>query len=720
MDLFRRIVANTVFFLNILVLFLLVFHERLEFPSWVQSLGRMHPLLLHLPIGIVVLLVLILLFQKYFDRAALDNLVVFILYLSAIASAFTAFMGLVLSGEGGYNEDLVTAHMITGVLLSFLSWGLLLIAVHFPERRKIFNGVLGLSFLCLLVTGHLGASITHGENFVFQPLTGDDEAMVVITDSTTLYEAAVYPVFKRKCTTCHNEKKAKGELIMTSLDKFLKGGENGSPWEAFKPEASLLMKRIHLPEEHDDHMPPEGKPQLTSDEITLLHRWIKSGADTKTAWTQFNPQDSLRMLATVFIQRAMEPDEPTQQYTFSFASEETVDNLNTPFLTVSHVSKTEPALKADFFLRQAFDKNKLQDLMNIKDQLIELNLSNMPVTDDDCKIISELKNLEKLNLNYTDISGGDFSFLKKSEKLKSLSIAGTKTTIAAIRSVAGLPSLKEIFTWNTPIGADEASVLRKDFPDIAWNTGFVPDEKEILKLTPPILENENTVLEPEEGIRLKHNLPGTIVRYTLDGSDPDSTSSTIYKEPIHIPGFVKLKARACKEKWISSIVTSQYFFKKGFLPTTATLINQPDKDYKGEGITTLINSKKGTADNYRDIAWIGYRNQSMSASFYFETPPVVKSITLSYAHNIGSFLMPPASVDVWAGNDLKELKLIHRLVPNQPRQYDGTRTEVISIPLELISFKYYKVVANPVPKLPPWHQGKGQKGWLFLDEIFFN
>ena len=136
---FQRIVANSIFFLNILILFLFVFRERMEFPVWLQALGRMHPLMLHLPIGMLVLVIALIIFKKYFQQEALNALIMFALYLTAIASAFTAFMGLVLSGEGGYNVDLLNNHMITGILLSFLSWGLLLLTVHAPERKKLFT-----------------------------------------------------------------------------------------------------------------------------------------------------------------------------------------------------------------------------------------------------------------------------------------------------------------------------------------------------------------------------------------------------------------------------------------------------------------------------------------------------------------------------------------------------------------------------------------------------
>jgi hypothetical protein len=34
--------------------------------------------------------------------------------------------------------------------------------------------------------------------------------------------------------------------------------------------------------------------------------------------------------------------------------------------------------------------------------------------------------------------------------------------------------------------------------------------------------------------------------------------------------------------------------------------------------------------------------------------------------------------------------------------------------------KYIRLQATPVKSLPAWHPGKGQKGWIFIDEVFVN
>jgi hypothetical protein len=45
--------------------------------------------------------------------------------------------------------------------------------------------------------------------------------------------------------------------------------------------------------------------------------------------------------------------------------------------------------------------------------------------------------------------------------------------------------------------------------------------------------------------------------------------------------------------------------------------------------------------------------------------------------------------------------------------------EALAVSFDSSSHAYYKIVAKPVTKLPLWHNGKGQKGWFFIDEIFF-
>ena len=709
MTAFQKVISNILFGLNALLLFFLLFDTRMEYPAWIQSIGRMHPLLLHLPIGGVLFAAVLLFFKNRFHE-----LVTAVLGSSAVLATLTAIMGIVLSKEGGYNEETLNAHKLSGAILSYL-----LAAAYFvSSNRKALNIATGVSFVLLLVAGHYGSVLTHGDDFVFAPLISGDEHKIAVTDSTSLFAAAIQPVFDTKCTSCHNEKKSKGGLVLSTLAGIGKGGEHTPLLTPSHPHASLLIKRILLPEHHEDHMPPRGKAQLSASEVQLLFQWVLSGADTAKAWTRYSPTDSVRKLAEQAI-RSNNKTTISAQYTFDPASPATIEKLNDPYLTVAPIALNEPALAATFYIKSEYKSSKLEGLNSVREQLVELNLSKMPVTDADCETIRKFHNLEKLNLNFSSITEKGLQMLSSLPELRSLSIAGT--AIKNLNALKEFKKLKEVFIWNT-----SASFIQSDFPLLAFNTGFVPDENEKLRLTPPIPVSDKTLLDKGEEIVLTHKLPGTVIRYTTDGSDPDSTSAKVYDTPFTIDGYTTVKTRACKDGWFCSPVGTFVLYTKGVHPLETKLFTQPNKDYKGEGAATLSNDKKGFTDDHRDVAWIGFRENPMSAAFKFNPGTKIRNITFSYDHNTYGWLFPPSKIEIWGGKDEAHLSLIKQLQPEQPKELQPTRNVALVIPIEPTAqaFETYKIVAWPVAELPKWHPSnnsktKDKRAWLFVDEIIF-
>ncbi len=630
-------------------------------------------------------------------------------------------MGMILSKEGGYNESTLGWHEYSGVLLS-----LGLAALFFTQDLAVaqVTKISALAiFIALLVAGHYGSVLTHGEDFLLEPLLSQKSDHVVVTDSTSLFQATVMPVFEKKCNSCHNANKSKGGLVLTSAAGLAQGGEHGEALVSGKPFASLVMKRVLLPESHRDHMPPNGKPQLSALEVQLLYQWILSGGDTAKAWTLYPPSDSVRKLAQQYIRSGQ--TEKRAKYTFEPAEAALVSKLNDPYRTVAPVAANEPALAATFFIRNEYKPSKLEDLKAVSSQLVELNLSKMPVTDDDCRVIAGFGRLEKLNLNFSSITVEGLKNLATLPELTSLSIAGTSLDAEDLKGLASFPKLTEVFVWNTASSAADIAALEKDFPTIKWNTGFVSDEREKLRLTPPIPALDKTLFAAGEKIELVHKLPGTVIRYSVDGSDPDSTTSQQYEKPFEIDGFTILKTRACKEGWLCSPVGTFILFQSGIVPTNAKLVTVPNKDYKCEGVATFTNNRKGYTDDHRDLAWIGFRDEPLVAIFQFTEKLPSKSITLSYDRNLGSWLFPPASVEVWGGHDEHSLKLITKLQPEQPSHMESTRNDAIVLPLDGQAHPFIKLVATPLRELPKWHPSnnpktKDKRAWFFVDEIIFN
>src|SRR5690606_15547936 len=134
--------------------------------------------------------------------------------------------------------------------------------------------------------------------------------------NASVYEFAVRPILDKKCFSCHNETKATGGFVMTSIDKCKEGGKNGKASVEANPRESRMIKAFYLPLSHDEHMPPDGKPQLTPLEISTIEAWISSGADFDKKLNQFADGDSLKFIVASFA--ATNADIPTVEKRYDF------------------------------------------------------------------------------------------------------------------------------------------------------------------------------------------------------------------------------------------------------------------------------------------------------------------------------------------------------------------------------------------------------------------
>jgi len=720
MKLFQRILSNLSFFIIVMLLFLLFFQNKVSLPPSLQVVGRIHPLLLHLPIGLLVITFILWIGKKNIEPASFQKIFILVLQVTAFTAALTALMGFFLSREGGYDENILLKHKALGITTAILSYILLLAYRSFPEKNFVVGATITLSLAAMILGSHFGSNLTHGEGFVWQPLKSDKNTEEKITDSSSLFTAGIRPILRTKCFSCHNEKKAKGGLILTTEEKILEGGKNGPIWKSGDALNSHIIENINLPVDEKKHMPPKGKPQLSQEQIDLLFAWIQSGADMKKTMKGYADDDTVKILATKLIH--LPKAEPEKTYSFAAASPSTIQKLNGAFCSVFPLSQNSPALQADFFVREKFDRKKLEDLLKVKQQLVVLNLGNMPVTNADMKTINQFTNLEKLVLNNSLITDSALSEIKKLKSLRSLSLAGTQIDKNAGLSFSQFDSLKEVFIWNTKISPTEADELQRHNKKIRFDRGYVPDENEMLTLTPPMVKNEEFILTANEKIELEQKITGATIRFTVDGTDPDSTTSPIYNGPISADGFTVIKAKSIKTGWYSSPITSFSFFKKGLKPSGAELITKPNEKYKGNGGATLIDGKKGLAENFSDAAWLGFREQPFAAVFYFDTVKTINSISISYNESVQAYLLPPAEVEIWAGESKDKLKLLKKATVKQPteKEKNVVRVEGLKIEIPKAKYKYYKIIAKNVSKLPAWHPGKGEKAWIFIDEIFFN
>ncbi|MFM2394726.1 MAG: hypothetical protein RLZZ546_2708, partial [Bacteroidota bacterium] len=368
MERFQKFLSHFNFGLFILFLFLFLFHHKMVLPENLHFLGRLHPMIVHLPIGMFFINFLLYIFQNKFNGESYDSIYYFILSFSNLASLLSSIAGLFLSLNESYDSVALKDHKYLAAI--FVSMNYLLYILYKSSGSILKNNLIYGSLILIILTGHFGANISHGKDYLF-PSKSTSKNM----DNGSLYELCIMPVLKQKCYSCHNSEKKKGDLILTDITSIKKGGKEGQIINLSNLLESRLLTYLHLPLNDEKHMPPDGKIQLTNDEKKLLRLWVKSGASFDKKINEYDDSDSIRIISAKFISPISKP----KSYAFSHANADLIKKLNSPFLSLRPIAEGSPALEASIFVNSAFDINRLKELKSVKDQLIHLNLSNIKI-----------------------------------------------------------------------------------------------------------------------------------------------------------------------------------------------------------------------------------------------------------------------------------------------------------------------------------------------------
>jgi len=710
---------NVLFAANIFIVFLLAFEDRITVPYWLQPLGRMHPMVLHFPI-VMLMLAMFLEFFRFKETNAKEkiyqNFTSNLLLAGALFSAVTVVMGLFLSLEEGYSGSILQWHKWTGVGIVFTA-SLIYWCRSFPwyNSHTARAGAI-LTAACVIIAGHYGATLTHGNNFVLESVTSPVEVVSVPIGEAKVFDHVIMPIFTQKCLSCHNIEKAKGSLMMDDVPSLLKGGKTGKLFVPGKPEISLLLERIHLPLDEKKHMPPREKTQLTKEEIMLLHLWIKNNAELNMNVIDLPADDSLRVMAATFLKSGEASEE---DYEFAAADEHVIQRLNTNYRVIYPVAKESPALAVNIYNGGSYKSKLLEDLTPIRDQIISLNLNRIPVSDDDLKIIARFQNLRRLNLNFTAVSDAGLKQLLVLKQLEALSLSGTQVTHNFVKLAGKMSSLRQVTVWNTRVSEEELQRLKRTSRGIDIISGFKDDGKHPIKLNEPRVNTEVSVFKKSMSLQVTHPIKGVQIRYTTDGSEPDSLRSLIYTTEILLKDNTTLKARAYKSGWYGSDVISSNFYKSTYNPDSILFLLPANEKYSTGGAKILTDSQLGNYD-INTGNWIGFRENSMEAMLFFRQPVTIQSVSLNVLRQLPTYIFPPAKVEIWGGTDKNNIRLLSVITPKTTKNADKDAFIKVDAKFKPQSISCLKIVARNVKKLPVWHPGKGEPAWLFVDEIFLN
>jgi len=463
----------------------------------VEFIGHLHPLLVHLPIGILLLACFFQLVSardKYVHLQHAISITLFWGMISAIASCITGYL---LSGSGDYDEELVGKHQWLGISVAAVSI-IYYLLYHYNKIIK-YKWVLPVLLIILIaVTGHLGGSLTHGSDYLMGPFknivadTPYVKKPIPDVQEAIAYTDIIQPLLQSKCYNCHGANKQKGKLRMDQTDLLMKGGKDGVVIEAGNAEESELMKRILLEKADDHHMPPKEKPQLTEKEIAILHWWIASGASfTRKTKDLQQPEKIKPILAglqntvTEKKQIAALPAAPVEK-----AGASAIKKLKDMGVIVTPVSVTSNYLTASFVTAGNATDATTKLLIPVKKQLVWLKLSDTKITDAAITVIGQCVNLTRLQLDSTNITDKGLAGIAALTQLQSLNLVGTKITAAGLLSLKDLKALQSVYVYKTGIKSTDWENIKKYFPKVQIDTGgyIVPlFESDTILVKPPKL-----------------------------------------------------------------------------------------------------------------------------------------------------------------------------------------------------------------------------------------
>jgi hypothetical protein len=271
-------------------------------------LGRFHVLILHVPVGVLILAVgmeVLARWPRPFAevRSPLEPAMPLIWGFGALAAVVTVAFGYMHASEPGFTGAGVDQHRWAGTALALTAVLIWAWRADAPQSfAKIWPVGLAAIVALLIGTGHFGGVLTHGADYLTEYVPGSRPegraglaARPKVSDAATadIYLDVVAPMLVSKCGACHNEDKRRGGLSFADYPSLRKGGESGDAIKPGDPAGSELYRRVTLPSSAEGYMPKNHKSPPSPAEIEVLRWWIAIGAPQNGSIGELQPPQSV-------------------------------------------------------------------------------------------------------------------------------------------------------------------------------------------------------------------------------------------------------------------------------------------------------------------------------------------------------------------------------------------------------------------------------------------
>ncbi len=444
-------------------------------------IGRFHPLLVHLPIGFLLLAVALEWWPGDKARLAIQTSWV----LGAMSAVAAAVCGWLLARESGGGDTLFW-HRWLGVSVAVLAAIGIIVAGRGGMAAKGYGLLVA---LLLGLAGHQGGNLTHGEKYLFEhappvvqkiaghapDTTANRDWSEMNYDSINLYSNFLQPAIDETCAKCHNDQKQNGDLRMDAPHYVFVGGDGGPIVAAGAPFSSTWLKRVTLPRSNVKAMPPQGDPWNYA-QVELLKYWLAEGADTLFVLSPTETPDEIKELLRRDYELDLRPRLFVETVNAPKLEEEMVEALSQLNWSVSPLRPEGGAIEVKPKPGQELRPEALAKLAEgAPDQVVYLSLDNEPMRDGDLEPLTKFKNLNRLRLNGTQLTAATVERLKSMPNLESLNLYGTEVDDAIFAHLDSYPQLKRLYLWQTKVTPEAVEKYASAHPNVTVDTGFKPE-----------------------------------------------------------------------------------------------------------------------------------------------------------------------------------------------------------------------------------------------------
>ncbi|WP_242083905.1 c-type cytochrome domain-containing protein [Aestuariivivens sediminis] len=442
--------------------------------DWNLFIGRFHPVMVHLPIGIFILgYGFEILFQSGYRNPINSRKIIIATYgfglLSGIIAAVTGWQ---LSLSDAYGMAPLNDHKYLGIATLVLMLAVIIYQIKAPEvKGRLKLGLSTVAIVLTALTGHFGGNLTHGSSYLVEYgpefLKGEaDTGTPVLTamnpDSIQIYGTIIRPLLDHNCTACHHSESDQGGLILEDYPSLFKASDHNQPIAPGDPFASEIFTRVSLPADHEKAMPPRGAGFGYTD-IQILKYWIENGADSLAVFNSDTMTPELIALINRDYGLDYSPKPYYDRITVARPDDDLLAELRHSGYRVHFLSETNFLLDVAF-MNDSISTEHLKLLGKVSDHVTILKLVNCHLTDDLIQDMAPMTHLTRMDISKNKRLSGGVAFLTKHDHLESVNFNETALSKDALEHLlTGFDDLR-VYVRHTNITPEERADLSQAFP----------------------------------------------------------------------------------------------------------------------------------------------------------------------------------------------------------------------------------------------------------------